>query len=78
MTGLFHQKQRELLMAAARVEELSDQLEALRSYRPDTHLPPHHSNPSSAAELERLYRELQVKLSVVFEQPEVSWRMLRA
>ncbi|RVE76619.1 hypothetical protein OJAV_G00010470 [Oryzias javanicus] len=61
MTGLFHQKQRELLMAAARVEELSDQLEALRSYRPDPHLPPHHPNSSSAAELERLYRELQLR-----------------
>lgn len=63
MTGLFHQKQRELLMAAARVEELSDQLEALRSYRLDPHLPHHHPNSSSAAELERLYRELQVRLS---------------
>uniref|UniRef100_A0A8C7ZEW5 Tumor protein p53 binding protein, 2b n=1 Tax=Oryzias sinensis TaxID=183150 RepID=A0A8C7ZEW5_9TELE len=61
MTGLFHQKQRELLMAAARVEELSDQLEALRSYRPDPHLPPHHPNSSSAAELERLYKELQLR-----------------
>uniref|UniRef100_A0A3P9I7T3 Tumor protein p53 binding protein, 2b n=1 Tax=Oryzias latipes TaxID=8090 RepID=A0A3P9I7T3_ORYLA len=61
MTGLFHQKQRELLMAAARVEELSDQLEALRSYRLDPHLPPHHPNSSSAAELERLYRELQLR-----------------
>ena len=60
MTSLFHQKQRELLVAAARVEELGDQLEALRSNKLETPFP-HHHDMSSTAELERLYRELQVK-----------------
>ncbi|XP_023130046.2 apoptosis-stimulating of p53 protein 2-like isoform X1 [Amphiprion ocellaris] len=65
MTGLFQQKQRELLVAVARVEELSDQLEALRSSRLEPPLPPpplsHHHNASSTAELERLYKELQLR-----------------
>ncbi|CAG5946516.1 unnamed protein product, partial [Menidia menidia] len=60
MTGLFHQKQRELLVAAARVEELSEQLDALRSNRLEAPLPHHHTMPSTA-ELERLYRELQLR-----------------
>lgn len=62
MTGLFQQKQRELLVAVSRVEELSDQLEALRSNRLEHPLPlppPHHY--TSTAELERLYKELQVR-----------------
>lgn len=49
MNGLFQQKQRELLMAVSRVEELSKQLETLRSGKLD-----------EIAELERLYKELQV------------------
>ncbi|XP_061582052.1 apoptosis-stimulating of p53 protein 2-like [Cololabis saira] len=63
MTGLFHQKQRELLVASARVEELSEQLEELRSSRSEPPLPPppQHHNTSSSAELERLYRELQLR-----------------
>lgn len=66
MTGLFQQKQRELLVAVSRVEELSDQLEALRSNRLEPPLPPpplpyHHNTTSSTAELERLYKELQVR-----------------
>ncbi|KAM7419948.1 hypothetical protein PAMA_016853 [Pampus argenteus] len=67
MTGLFQQKQRELLVAVARVEELSDQLEALRSNRPEPPLPlPHLHNTSSSSfsstvELERLYKELQLR-----------------
>ncbi|XP_024858081.1 apoptosis-stimulating of p53 protein 2 isoform X3 [Kryptolebias marmoratus] len=61
MTNLFHQKQRELLMAAARVEELSDQLQALRSSRLQPPLPPHQHNTSSTDELEHLYRELQLR-----------------
>ncbi|XP_068582892.1 apoptosis-stimulating of p53 protein 2-like isoform X2 [Cebidichthys violaceus] len=72
MTGLFQQKQRELLVAVSRVEELSDQLEALRSNRLEALLPPapppppphslhHHHNTSSTAELERLYKELQLR-----------------
>ncbi|KAK9540795.1 hypothetical protein VZT92_003222 [Zoarces viviparus] len=69
MTGLFQQKQREMLVAVSRVEELSDQLEALRSNRLEALLPPpppshplhHHHNTSSTAELERLYKELQLR-----------------
>ncbi|XP_037621663.1 apoptosis-stimulating of p53 protein 2-like [Sebastes umbrosus] len=65
MTGLFQQKQRELLVAVTRVEELSDQLESLRSNRLEPPLPPphlpHHHNTSSTAELERLYKELQLR-----------------
>ncbi|XP_038589770.1 apoptosis-stimulating of p53 protein 2-like [Micropterus salmoides] len=65
MTGLFQQKQRELLVAVSRVEELSDQLEALRSSRLEPPPPPHHHNSSSSssstAELERLYKELQLR-----------------
>lgn len=49
MNGLFQQKQRELLMAVSRVEELSKQLETLRSGKLD-----------EISELERLYKELQV------------------
>ncbi|KAM9363285.1 apoptosis-stimulating of p53 protein 2-like [Symphorus nematophorus] len=68
MTGLFQQKQRELLVAVSRVEELSDQLEALRSSRLEPPLPPlpphhhhHHNTSCSTAELERLYKELQLR-----------------
>lgn len=62
MTSLFQQKQRELLLAASRVEELSDQLEALRSSRmePLRLPPPHHPQHAANAELECLYKELQV------------------
>lgn len=65
MTGLFQQKQRELLLAVSRVEELSDQLEVLRSHSLEPPLPPpsHHQQNisiSSTAELEHLYKELQV------------------
>ncbi|XP_071359231.1 apoptosis-stimulating of p53 protein 2b [Trachinotus anak] len=66
MTSLFQQKQRELLVAVARVEELSDQLEVLRSNRLEAPLPPpppphHHNTSSSTVELERLYKELQLR-----------------
>ncbi|XP_058496715.1 apoptosis-stimulating of p53 protein 2-like isoform X2 [Solea solea] len=65
MTGLFQQKQRELLVAVARVEQLSDQLEVLRSNRREAPPPPHHhtssSSSSSTAELERLCKELQLR-----------------
>uniref|UniRef100_A0A3Q3MLD1 Apoptosis-stimulating of p53 protein 2-like n=1 Tax=Mastacembelus armatus TaxID=205130 RepID=A0A3Q3MLD1_9TELE len=61
MTSLFQQKQRELLVAVGRVEELSDQLEALRSNRLEPPLPHHNSSSSSTAELERLYKELQLR-----------------
>ncbi|KAM9856918.1 apoptosis-stimulating of p53 protein 2b [Aulostomus maculatus] len=61
MSGLFQQKQRELLVAMARVEELSDQLEALRSNRLEPPPPHLHHTSSSTAELERLYKELQLR-----------------
>ncbi|XP_031157003.2 apoptosis-stimulating of p53 protein 2-like isoform X2 [Sander lucioperca] len=66
MSGLFQLKQRELLLAVSRVEELSEQLESLRSNRLEPPLPPppphlHHHNTSSTAELERLYKELQLR-----------------
>ena len=64
MTGLFQQKQRELMVAVTRVDELSDQLEALRSNRLEPPLPlPHlHNTTSSSSDLDRLYKELQVRL----------------
>uniref|UniRef100_A0A674PCV8 Tumor protein p53 binding protein, 2b n=1 Tax=Takifugu rubripes TaxID=31033 RepID=A0A674PCV8_TAKRU len=61
LSELFQQKQRELLLAVSRVEELSDQLEALKSNRLEV-LPPHYYHHStSTAELKRLYKELQLK-----------------
>lgn len=62
LNELFQQKQRELLLAVSRVEELSEQLEALRSNRLE--VPPlydHHN--TSTAELKCLYKELQVRIS---------------
>ncbi|XP_029009447.1 apoptosis-stimulating of p53 protein 2-like isoform X2 [Betta splendens] len=59
ISSLFQQKQRQLLAAVARVDELSEQLEALKSSRPG---PPHHgSAPVSAADLEHLYKDLQLR-----------------
>lgn len=65
MTSLFQQKQRELLVAVGRVEELNDQLEALRNNRLEAPFAPPlaHHNTSSTAELEHLYKELQVRSS---------------
>lgn len=59
MSELFQQKQRELLLAVSRVEELSAQLEALRSSRLEAP-PPYCLHSSSTAELERLCKDLQV------------------
>uniref|UniRef100_A0A3Q2YMF3 Tumor protein p53 binding protein, 2a n=1 Tax=Hippocampus comes TaxID=109280 RepID=A0A3Q2YMF3_HIPCM len=56
MNNLFQQKQRELVMAASKVEELSRQLDLLKSGKVDNF----HDNQSSVAELDRLYKELQV------------------
>lgn len=56
MNNLFQQKQRELVMAASKVEELSRQLELLKNGKMDNF----HDNQSSVAELDRLYKELQV------------------
>lgn len=57
MNSLFQQKQRELVMAVSKVEELSRQLEILKNGKMD----PFHNNQSSVAELDCLYKELQVK-----------------
>lgn len=56
MNNLFQQKQRELVMAASKVEELSRQLELLKNGKMDNF----HDNQNSVAELDRLYKELQV------------------
>lgn len=60
MSELFQQKQRELLLAVSRVEELREQLEALRSSRLEA-TPPYGHHSTSTTELECLYRELQVR-----------------
>ncbi|XP_037535328.1 apoptosis-stimulating of p53 protein 2a isoform X2 [Nematolebias whitei] len=57
MNNLFQQKQRELVMAASRVEELSRQLELLKNSKMENN----RDNQSSLAELDRLYKELQVR-----------------
>lgn len=56
MNSLFQQKQRELVVAVSKVEELSRQLEMLKNGKLDAL----HDNQSAVAELDRLYRELQV------------------
>ena len=55
MSGLFQQKQRELLAAVARVEELNQQLQSLRS-----RAEPSPQSPAHATQLDLLYKELQV------------------
>ncbi|XP_063730885.1 apoptosis-stimulating of p53 protein 2a isoform X2 [Eleginops maclovinus] len=57
MNNLFQQKQRELVMAATKVEDLSRQLELLKNGKMDNF----HDNQSSVAELDRLYKELQLR-----------------
>uniref|UniRef100_A0A3Q2R2K7 Tumor protein p53 binding protein, 2a n=1 Tax=Fundulus heteroclitus TaxID=8078 RepID=A0A3Q2R2K7_FUNHE len=57
MNNLFQQKQRELVMAASKVEELSRQLETLKNGKKENM----HDNQSSVAELDRLYKELQLR-----------------
>uniref|UniRef100_A0A8C5HYE3 Tumor protein p53 binding protein, 2a n=1 Tax=Gouania willdenowi TaxID=441366 RepID=A0A8C5HYE3_GOUWI len=57
MNNLFQQKQRELVMAASKVEELSRQLELLKTGKMDNV----HDNQGSVAELDRLYKELQLR-----------------
>lgn len=56
MNSLFQQKQKELVLAVSKVEELTRQLEMLKNGRVDGH----HDNQSAVAELDRLYKELQV------------------
>lgn len=62
LSELFQQKQRELLLAVSRVEELSDQLEALRRKRLEVPPPLYYHHSTSTAELKRLYKELQVRI----------------
>ncbi|XP_025782074.1 apoptosis-stimulating of p53 protein 2 [Puma concolor] len=55
MNSLFQQKQRELVLAVSKVEELGRQLEVLKNGRLDGR----HDGRCAAAELDRLYKELQ-------------------
>ncbi|XP_034041535.1 apoptosis-stimulating of p53 protein 2a isoform X2 [Thalassophryne amazonica] len=64
MNNLFQQKQRELVMAASKVEELSRQLDLLKKGKLDNL----HDNQSSVAELDRLYKELQLRNKLNQEQ----------
>ncbi|NXY86979.1 ASPP2 protein, partial [Alcedo cyanopectus] len=64
MNSLFQQKQRELVLAVAKVEELSRQLEMLKNGRIDGY----HDNQSAVAELDRLYKELQLRNKLNQEQ----------
>uniref|UniRef100_A0A3P8XTY4 Uncharacterized protein n=1 Tax=Esox lucius TaxID=8010 RepID=A0A3P8XTY4_ESOLU len=64
MGSLFQQKQRELVVAVSKVEELSRQLEMLKNGKMDAF----HDNQSSVAELDRLYKELQMRNKLNHEQ----------
>lgn len=64
MNNLFQQKQRELVLAVSKVEELTRQLEMLKNGRIDGH----HDNQSAVAELDRLYKELQLRNKLNQEQ----------
>ncbi|XP_025859249.1 apoptosis-stimulating of p53 protein 2 isoform X2 [Vulpes vulpes] len=64
MNSVFQQKQRELVLAVSKVEELTRQLEMLRSGRMDGR----HDSRSAAAELDRLYKELQLRNKLNQEQ----------
>lgn len=68
MNSVFQQKQRELVLAVSKVEELTRQLEMLRSGRMDGR----HDSRSAAAELDRLYKELQVCAAA--SNRESSWK----
>ncbi|KAJ8248630.1 hypothetical protein GJAV_G00244060 [Gymnothorax javanicus] len=57
MSSLFQQKQKELVAAVSKVEELGRQLEMLRNSK----LEAFHDSQSSAAELDRMYKELQLR-----------------
>ncbi|XP_053515529.1 apoptosis-stimulating of p53 protein 2 isoform X1 [Artibeus jamaicensis] len=64
MNSLFQQKQRELVLAMSKVEELTRQLEMLKNGRIDGH----HDTQSAVAELDRLYKELQLRNQLNQEQ----------
>lgn len=61
MNSLLLQKQRELVVAVSKAEELSKQLETVKNGQTDML----HNNQSSVGELDRLYRELQVKFETL-------------
>ncbi|CAL9687518.1 unnamed protein product [Knipowitschia caucasica] len=64
MNSLFQQKQRELVLAATKVDELSRQLQLLKSGKMEGF----HDSQSSVAELDRLYKELQLRNKLNQEQ----------
>ncbi|KAM6956284.1 apoptosis-stimulating of p53 protein 2-like [Aplochiton taeniatus] len=64
MNRLFQSKQRELVVAVSKVEELSRQLEILKNGKMDAF----HDNESSVGELDRLYKELQLRNKLNQEQ----------
>uniref|UniRef100_A0A9J8BIR7 Tumor protein p53 binding protein, 2a n=1 Tax=Cyprinus carpio carpio TaxID=630221 RepID=A0A9J8BIR7_CYPCA len=64
MNNILLQKQKELVVAVSKVEELNKQLETLKNGQLDAL----HSNHSSVAELDRLYRELQMRKNLNLEQ----------
>ncbi|KAM9212700.1 apoptosis-stimulating of p53 protein 2 isoform 1-T1 [Dugong dugon] len=64
MNSLFQQKQRELVLAMSKVEELTRQLEMLKNGRTDGH----QDSQSAVAELDRLYKELQLRNKLNQEQ----------
>ncbi|KAJ8366056.1 hypothetical protein SKAU_G00148870 [Synaphobranchus kaupii] len=64
ISNLFQQKQKELVLAVSKVEDLSRQLEMLKNGNMDAF----HDNQSSAAELDRLYKELQLRNKLNQEQ----------
>ncbi|XP_067276959.1 apoptosis-stimulating of p53 protein 2a isoform X2 [Pseudorasbora parva] len=64
MNSLLLQKQKELVVAVAKVEELSKQLESLKNGQLDSL----QGNQNSVAELDRLYRELQMRKNLNLEQ----------
>ncbi|XP_016097327.1 apoptosis-stimulating of p53 protein 2a isoform X1 [Sinocyclocheilus grahami] len=64
MNNILLQKQKELVVAVSKVEELNKQLDTLKNGQLDAL----HSNHSSVAELDRLYRELQMRKNLNLEQ----------
>lgn len=64
MNNVFQQKQKELMVAVAKVEDLNRQLEMLKNGR----IEGYHDNQSAVAELDRLYKELQLRNKLNQEQ----------
>ncbi|NP_001087084.1 tumor protein p53 binding protein 2 L homeolog [Xenopus laevis] len=64
ISNLFQQKQKELTAAVSKVEELSRQLEMLKNGR----IEGYHDNQTAVSELDRLYKELQLRNKLNQEQ----------